>query len=150
MIHHRTAFAERCDRCGKRYVYIAAHRARCGPQRERSFHDPRLTPRENQACALIFSGLSRKQAADEMEICLDELRHFLGMARRKGVAVPHAPTGRSDGPAVPIGRLLEIREQLKAAGVMRGVFAVIGERVGMTGNAVKVRIWKHEHKRGQP
>lgn len=153
--------AERCPHCGVRYVYLDRHEARCprrstgrttrrkGEVGHEPFDDPRLTPQQNKACEMLFNGISRDDIADELDIEDRTLRRLFWGARQRGVAVPFGESGNTNPNSHPIAKLLELRDELVRAGVKRGVYPIIAERLGMTANAVKVRIWKHFHPEGR-
>lgn len=105
-----------------------------------------LGRQERQAVALRRQGLTTSEIADAMLLTTNHVSTVLTHAKRKGAVVPRVP--RKPAPVrVPIERLVQIRAELLRAGYSRyGLYAVIAERVGMTTNAVRVRLWKHDHK----
>lgn len=104
-----------------------------------------LSPQERRAVALRRQGMTTDQIADEMAITLNHVWTLLCTAKRKGAVLPviRRPTRTA---AVPIERLVHIRTELRRAGYGHyGMARIIAERVGLTVNCVKVRLWKHDH-----
>jgi hypothetical protein len=106
-----------------------------------------LGRQERQAVTLRRQGKTNQEIADVMLITTGHVSAVLYTAKQKGAEFPPAKRGnQKDRDCVPIARLANIRAQLRAAGYGYGLYAVIAERVGMTTNAVRVRLWKHDHK----
>lgn len=104
-----------------------------------------LSRQERIAVTMRRAGKTNAEIAEVLCVTNSHVSCVISNARRKGAVVPFARRG-APAPAVPIDRLIEIRKTLLASGRNWGVYSLIGERVGMTGNAVKVRLWKHDHK----
>jgi len=126
------------------------HSANCGRRGYKPFDDPRLTFDESKACEMYFNGFSRAEIADELDVSRDYLRVLLQRARAKAsVDIPLGAAGAPSDAAMPIERLLEFRDQLRANGVTRGINPRVALRFGLTANNVKVRLWRYDHSGGR-
>ena len=117
--------------------------------RSAPFHNPALTPQQNKAVEMLYNGFSREEIEDELEISTRHLSRLLHGARQRGEPVPWAENGTCFTGAVPIERLVQIRQSIHEGGFKRGVHRMIAARTGMTVNAVKVRLWKYDHGQGR-
>lgn len=113
-----------------------------------AFHDPRLRPQENKAVEMLRNGFSRDEIAEELDIDRGHLKTVLSRARRAGVYVPMAQyQGRP--PSEQLNRLVQLREQLRAAGHKRGVYRLIAERVGLNENNVYMRLYYYDRRKAE-
>jgi transposase len=105
-----------------------------------------LSRQERQAVTLRRQGKSNDEIAEALMVTNNHVATVLTLAKRKGAVFPMHKPGRKPH-SVPIERLVHIRTQLRQAGYRDyGMTKVIAERVGLTTNCVKVRLWKHDHK----
>lgn len=75
-------YAPRCKHCGKRFVYIAAHEAKCdgkGP----------LTPQQQRVVALFNEGLTYAEIGKRAGVSPDHVSTVLSHARAKGAHAPY-------------------------------------------------------------
>lgn len=118
----------------------AAHEIRHEP-----FWDDRLSATVNKAVEMARNGYDSREIAEELDTSGEVVRVYLCTARRKGVSVPRLPYP-GWAARVPTEHLLRARERYHSMGITRGVCGRIGRQFGMTMQAVKERLRKHDKK----
>lgn len=121
---------------------------------EESFFDERLSPSENKAVEMARNNYTNAEIADELDTSPQTVAVLLSKARSKiGSAIaPASPKGAGGRPGQPMDSMLRLRASLLASGLRVGktkgtdrtLYSVMGERLGMTAQAVKQRLWKYD------
>jgi hypothetical protein len=105
---------------------------------------------ERQAVELRRQGLNNVEIAVIMDRSPDHVGVVLSAAKRKGAVFPPLARRPLYRGKVPIARLVQIRTELRRAGYGKhGMYGLIAERVGLTANCVKVRLWTYDQSQKQ-
>lgn len=124
-----------------------------GPVREDRWDPPegvRISERQRKIAEAAVNGASNEWIAEEWDTGRQTVAVELSKIKKKlGGNAPWEAGPQSMGrPAeVPIERIAQVRDQLRANGQERGINATLGQRFNMTPAAVKQRLWHYDKRR---